>query len=101
LVKNGRLYGRGSADLKGGLTAAFWGLKILKDLGFEPSGDILFESIELFDKWQEMWRGMNNHPLFEDPGKELNVLLWSVDTKNPDEFTQLGAPLFTKISWVV
>jgi acetylornithine deacetylase len=173
VVKNGRLYGRGSADLKGGLAAAFWGLRILKDLGFETRGDILFESvvdeefaggngtlasrlrghnadlallteptrmqvctacqgaflgdlvltgkagvpymghsipnpitgaskaIELFSRWQEKWRSMNRHPLFEDPGKELNVLLWSVDTKNPAEFTQLGAPLFTKISWVV
>jgi acetylornithine deacetylase len=173
VVENGRLYGRGAADLKGGLSAAYWGLKIIKDLGFEPRGDILFESvvdeefaggngalasrlrghnadlailteptrmqvctachgaflgdlilrgkagvpymgrsipnpiegasraIELFKRWKEKWRAMNSHPLFKDPGKQLNVLLWSVDTKNRSEFTQLGAPLFAKISWVV
>lgn len=45
VVKDGRLYGRGSADMKGGMAAAFWALRILKEMGFEPAGDILFESL--------------------------------------------------------
>jgi acetylornithine deacetylase len=45
LVANGRLYGRGSADMKGGLAAAFWSLRVLQDLGFRPAGDLLFESL--------------------------------------------------------
>jgi acetylornithine deacetylase len=45
VVKNGRLYGRGSADMKGGLAAMFWAMRILQDLGFRPGGDILFESV--------------------------------------------------------
>lgn len=45
VVKNGRLYGRGSADMKGGLAAMFWAMRILQDLGFRPDGDILFESV--------------------------------------------------------
>ena len=45
VVKDGRLYGRGSCDQKGGLAAAFWAVKILKELGFEPKGDIIFESV--------------------------------------------------------
>jgi len=45
LVANGRLYGRGSADMKGGLSAAFWALRVLQDLGFRPAGDLLFESL--------------------------------------------------------
>jgi acetylornithine deacetylase len=45
VVKDGRLYGRGSADMKGGLSAAFWAVKILREVGFEPGGDILFESV--------------------------------------------------------
>jgi acetylornithine deacetylase len=45
VVRNGRLYGRGSADMKGGLAAMFWALHILQDLGFRPGGDLLFESV--------------------------------------------------------
>jgi len=45
IIKDGRLYGRGSADMKGGLAASFWAIKILKDSGYIPSGDIIFESL--------------------------------------------------------
>jgi acetylornithine deacetylase len=45
VIKEGRLYGRGSADMKSGLTAAFWAIKILREIGFEPGGDIIFETV--------------------------------------------------------
>lgn len=45
VVKNGRLYGRGAADMKGGLAAMFWAMRILQELGCRPKGDILFESV--------------------------------------------------------
>ena len=173
VIQDGRLYGRGAADMKGGLAASFWALKILRELGFEPSADILFESvvdeefaggngtlaarlkgynatlailtepsrmevcpaclgaflgdltlhgqagmpfmgssipnpisgaakaISLFEEWQHRWRAMNSHSLFQDPGKELNVLLWRIDSTTPGEFTQMGTPLLTRISWIV
>ncbi len=173
VVKEGRLYGRGSADMKGGLAAAFWALRILRELGFAPSADILFESVvdeefaggngtlaarlkgynadlavvaeptrlevcpaclgaflgeltltgragmpytgtgipnpihgaaravELFGEWQALWRAGGDHPLFRDPGKELNVLLWQIDSRRPGEFTQMGTPLLTRIAWIV
>jgi acetylornithine deacetylase len=45
VVRNGRLYGRGSADMKGGLAAMFWALRVLQDLGVRLEGDVLFESV--------------------------------------------------------
>jgi len=45
LIKDGRLYGRGSADMKGGLACAAVTLKMLKENGFIPKGDIIFESV--------------------------------------------------------
>ena len=173
VVKDGRLYGRGAADMKGGMAAAFWALRLLKELRFEPAGDILFESvadeefasgngtlaarlrghnadlavvpeptrmevcpacfgaflgdltltgkagmpytgaaipnpingaaraIELFAEWQQKWRAENRHPLFDGPGKELNVLPWHITSDTPGEFTQMGTPLAATISWIV
>lgn len=45
LVKDGKIYGRGSADMKGGLVSALDAIATLKEEGFEPSGDIIFESV--------------------------------------------------------
>ena len=173
IVKNGRLYGRGGADMKGGLSAMYWAIKILKELGFEPKGDILFESlvdeeyaggngtlaarlkgfnadfailsepsrmeicpasmgaflgkikiegkagmpymgkgipnpinagarvIGYLENWQYKWRGMNSHPLFNEAGKELNVLIWDVVSNERDKFVQMGIPIEVIISWIV
>jgi acetylornithine deacetylase len=170
---DGRLYGRGSADMKGGIAAAFWALKMLRETGFTPAGDILFESIvdeefaggngtlaarlsgynadlavlaeptrmqicpaclgaflgditikgkagmpymgseianpvfaasrviSLFREWQTAWRKENAHVLFEEPGKELNVVLSSISSTVPGEFTQMGIPLIATVSWII
>jgi len=45
LVKDGRLCGRGSADMKGGFSSMLWAIKILKEFNFNPEGEIIFESL--------------------------------------------------------
>ncbi len=44
-VVDGRLYGRGSADMKGGLAAAICALATLKAAGQEPACDIVFQFV--------------------------------------------------------
>lgn len=40
-IEDGRLYGRGSFDMKGGLASILGAVKALKDGGFEPKGRII------------------------------------------------------------
>ncbi|MBI3477170.1 MAG: ArgE/DapE family deacylase [Acidobacteria bacterium] len=44
-VIDGKLYGRGSCDMKAGLTANAFAVQALQNLGFRPAGDVLLESV--------------------------------------------------------
>jgi acetylornithine deacetylase len=43
--EQGKVYGRGALDMKGGLAAGITALKLLIDLGFVSSGDIMISSV--------------------------------------------------------
>ncbi|MGA9289817.1 MAG: peptidase [Anaerobacillus sp.] len=44
-VKDGRVYGRGATDMKGGNTAMLLALKCIKELNITLKGDVIFESV--------------------------------------------------------
>lgn len=44
-IRNGQLYGRGSCDMKAGVTANIFALQTLLSMGFRPAGDVLVESV--------------------------------------------------------
>ena len=44
LIKN-RIYGRGSCDMKAGLSAGIFAVEILKKLGFAPNGSVQIQSV--------------------------------------------------------
>ena len=45
VIKDGKLYGRGSSDMKAGVVAMLWAVKSLKASGFRPRGDVLLETV--------------------------------------------------------
>lgn len=45
VVEGGRLYGRGAADMKGGLMASVMAVKLLQDAGYELPGDVIITSV--------------------------------------------------------
>lgn len=44
-IADGKLYGRGSFDMKGGIAAELMALKILREAGIKLAGDVIFESV--------------------------------------------------------
>jgi acetylornithine deacetylase len=44
-IRDGQLYGRGSCDMKAGLTANIFALETLESMGFRPAADVLVESV--------------------------------------------------------
>ncbi|SDX82191.1 acetylornithine deacetylase [Paenibacillus sp. CF384] len=44
-LKDGRAYGRGTSDMKGGLAALLFAVKLLTEAGVELRGDLLFHSV--------------------------------------------------------
>jgi acetylornithine deacetylase len=45
VVEDGKLYGLGAADMKGGLVAAVMAVKLLKDAGLKLPGDVVITSV--------------------------------------------------------
>ncbi|WP_064091343.1 peptidase [Rossellomorea aquimaris] len=45
VVKNGKLYGRGSTDMKGGTTALLLAMEVIIELNIPIKGDIIFQSV--------------------------------------------------------
>ena len=44
-IKNGRIYGRGSCDMKAGLSAGIFAAQVLQSIGFKPDGNIMIQSV--------------------------------------------------------
>ena len=44
-VKDGRIYGRGSCDMKAGLASGIFAIQVLQEIGFKPNGNVMVQSV--------------------------------------------------------
>ena len=44
-IKNNRIYGRGSCDMKAGLASGIFAIQILQEIGFSPRGNVMVQSV--------------------------------------------------------
>lgn len=44
-MREGRIFGRGSCDMKAGVTAGIFAIEVLQQLGYRPAHDLLFSSV--------------------------------------------------------
>lgn len=44
-IRDGRMYGRGACDMKGGLCASLMAMKAIKDAGVKLAGEVVYESV--------------------------------------------------------
>lgn len=44
-IRDGRIWGRGASDMKGGLAAMTMAVTFLKELGFRPAGDVILQYV--------------------------------------------------------
>lgn len=45
VIKDGRIFGRGASDMKSGLASAIVAVQALKEMGLQPCGDVIIESV--------------------------------------------------------
>lgn len=70
LVQDGRLYGRGALDMKGGLASILGAIKAVKDANFEPAGDLVLAFVV-----DEEHASLGTQALVSEIGAEAAILV--------------------------
>lgn len=88
-IKDGKLWGRGSFDMKGGLVASIWGVLAAKAVCPDLAGDVLIESVV-----DEEWGGANGTLAARLRGYEADAAILPEPTSLQVCPEHLGAHLY-------
>jgi len=84
--KDGKIYGLGANDMKGGLACALTALKAFADTGYEFSGELTFAAVVDEEAYGKGAKAMLN----TDWGKVDAIILGEPNTGEPENPTPLG-----------
>ena len=74
VLKEGKLYGRGSMDMKSGVAAQIMAVLALKESGFEPKGDIIIACVA-----DEEYESIGTSALLEEFGADAAIVTEPTD----------------------
>ena len=64
-IKDGKLFGRGSADMKSGLISAIYSMILLKRHNIKPSRDVILAATIDEENYMKGSKALQNNPIFE------------------------------------
>lgn len=64
-IKDGKLFGRGSADMKSGLISAIYSMILLKRYNIKPSRDVILAATIDEENYMKGSKALQNNPIFE------------------------------------
>jgi acetylornithine deacetylase len=82
VIENEKIYGRGSNDMKGGLTAMIWATKALMDLDIKLKGDLLLSCVIGEELDQKQWGAIPSTKKFQEKGTDIHFCIVPEPTNN-------------------
>ena len=82
VIEDGKIYGRGSNDMKGGDTAMIWATRALMDLGIRLKGDVLVSCVVGEELNQEQWGAIPATKKFQERGIDIHFCIDPEPTNN-------------------
>jgi acetylornithine deacetylase len=92
VVEDGKIYGRGANDMKGGNAAMIWATKALMDLGVRLKGDLLVSCVIGEELNQQIWGAIPATKKFQEKGIDIPFCVVTEPTYN--EIHTLSAATF-------
>ena len=78
-IKDGKLFGRGSADMKSGLISAIYSMILLKRHNIKPSNDVILAATIDEENYMKGSKALLNNPIFE--GSKYLIVCEPTDMK--------------------